>query len=666
MIPQLPLVSAKFQPGSAVVGKRLADLVCSAWGRAATWMALAVSLWLLAGQRSETGAILGRWSYGYLAFAGCHLAVGLLAAFHPWLRCLAVRWRGGIPKLGPAALAVALAWGFAFLAPTKPWARTWDQPLLLMTLAWFLLRLFTELGWVASRAADQDRGPLVSPNLAKVWGGFCLAVPLTMAAWYRWPSFPPTVFWSDEAWRGMAVLSTANLDQLVDFLRHNNRVMLVSEWLLGKAGLAILGVNEWALRAPVYLAALVGTALSYCVLRRFMGRTAAGVGCLLLAMGCSFIALTREFKPYGLDLMFTAAATAAVLLHEKSNSPWSVAVLASALLAFALGSLVSFMVLPGLFAYQIHQRRLDRGAWLAWFIAGSALAANYLFFLLPQGSGHTISYWNYLYINNWRNLSNLVGAGAYLQQYFAFPGPLAVFAIFLGAQVISWRRKDGFWLLALVPFLIACVLSGLGKYPLFERPSYYLYALMAWSLAYALDAAAGGLGRLASGVDPIAWRWLALALGVTMALSGGMAVKADQGRRSPPDYGNQSLAELEREFRQQDQLVLSENAVSCFMFHRASDRARNPELKRAHFLGVRDESLAALCASLERLPGFIDSPPGSRWWFMTAHFAADFPRHKMDYYRSALADKGDFTVRVDTSVAGLAMLHITAEAAICN
>ena len=76
----------------------------------------------------------------------------------------------------------------------------------------------------------------------------------------------------------------------------------------------------------------------------------------------------------------------------------------------------------------------------------------------------------------------------FISQYTAMPWKIVTLSFIIILPCFSIYKKDGIFLLFLVPFFMQCIFSYLKLYPLFERPSYYLYGLAVISLCYSLSS----------------------------------------------------------------------------------------------------------------------------------------------------------------------------------
>ena len=487
-----------------------------------------------------------------------------------------------------------------------------------------------------------------------------LLLVLGLALYARVPGLLADFFWLDEAHRAWNVVRSDNLADVLRLAGKESTVFLmISEWAIGRLGLLIFGQTELAFRVWPVLFSLLAVTGAFLFVRRLAGTAAAFVAAFAIAVGHDFILHSREFKPFALDLALAIwAIYVAVAFRAWQRRHDILSMLLMTL--YALSSISFVFVYPAVLAYRVLHRKhraWNRLALMA--VPGIVFLAVYWFWLRPQAASAAITnFWAGQTIDNAEGLRFALGAGLhYIGRYFLF-GWVVAWIFYLGvAPVMSIiGRRDGVWLLLLTPLAVQIVVSALGMYPLFNRPSYYLYGIMVLAFGY-------GAGTLIQSVQARGLAMLSRALAVglvtaTIGYSVYAGVIPDQLRnlhRYPHAGGKKAFSRLVKHMQPGDVVSINYGAFRTFLFHREKLERRSPALARsapdAIRLGVMDRNVKKLCASFKRKNG--DLPAGQRVWLLTTHV-----RGAAKSYRYLLRRVGKLKTLYETRRASLMLLRL--------
>jgi hypothetical protein len=234
------------------------------------------------------------------------------------------------------------------------------------------------------------------------------------------------------------------------------------------------------------LFSLSGLCGIYFFLLRCSTQLAAQVAILLIAIGSGFIFHSREFKLYTLDLAITVWTLYIAFRKEgeekKSNDSFLVIVLS----LFSLTSPVFIFLLPAVAVYRFfHLKKRTFRDLLVLALPVAFFIALYFLFLKPQNSGGTVRFWTQYYPNSIDKINFLLTIFKRdSKSFLSLNAGIVSFSYLVVLIFFSVRKKDGIWLLLLTPFLVHVAVAFFGGYPLFGRPSYYLYGILTIAFAY--------------------------------------------------------------------------------------------------------------------------------------------------------------------------------------
>ena len=354
------------------------------------------------------------------------------------------------------------------------------------------------------------------------------------AAALRAPALGPASLWLDDSWPALVTKA----DRL-------HEVLLAGAWAPGfgfilKGWLGAVGFSELKAQLPPFLLGTVAPPLLYVVLvRRGLGRLAAGVGAFVLMTSSVHITYSVRVKQYTLDAVCVIVLLAVLwwLLEDVSEKRrwWylaatgTVAIAVSSLSAVVAGSGVAVallllvrrnrgsirVALPA-----VSELALFGGAWW-WFVLRPRVTTSLReefharFFGIDAGVGEA--------------LRDLAGAAVVVVRgAVQLPGPIEGLVVLAAAVVVLWRRPT-LGLLLLAPLALAVVLAAARAAPLGTgRTDVYLYPLLAVLVALAAHEAL-----------TVAPRATALALGTLAA--------ASLATYRPPNYPREVVRPLVRE-----------------------------------------------------------------------------------------------------------------------
>ncbi len=456
-----------------------------------------------------------------------------------------------------------------------------------------------------------------------LWSAFLVV--LSVGIYARLPTSPFPYLWLDEAHRAYHILSNDSLQSLLASARTQANVfVLPNELVLGRLGLALFGVSELAFRLWPFLYGVAGIVAAFLLLRR-LGLPVAGLlAALLIAIGPDFILHAREFKPYAMDLalaLWSLCAAVGLSASRRRND----ILLAGILCVCALSTVTFAFVFPAVAVYRVWVQRRRGPGDLALLAVPAALFAAMLFFLARPMLASTgiLDFWASYYPSSLDSIRRSVTEHSlYVRGYFVLGAPAAWLAYLVGVPLITLKRRDGMGLLLVGPFIVHALASALGLYPLFQRPSYYLYGLMVVGFAYTV----GGLLEIVARRFPPPASIAASALCVAAVV--GYAIYADvipdrllRVRRYPPDAGRAITEILVQRYHAGDLVAMNYGFRYTYGVYRERLISSAPSLAQLGPMeaqpGIVDRSVSDLCRSLRAYPR--PATPGTRLWLITTH-----------------------------------------------
>jgi hypothetical protein len=266
--------------------------------------------------------------------------------------------------------------------------------------------------------------------------------------------------------------------------------------LLTKLSLFIGGMNEYAVRFPALLGALLALFLLFPAGRRYISAPGALIALAFLATAKYMIVYSSLYRPYALDagiavaLIFTAGAL------QRGPIRW----LASAFAACMFSASVWFsfpaaLVIGGLGTAQLlHAIVKGNGRRFASFAliygsSGASFCLLYYLIAMPNLQNesqqfYTSSYWTQGGAMPMppRSIEDMKWFQFHLEKTFEDPCGLrfpqvAAFACVLGALALLYTNRVWFAMLAL-PIGFTLLASGLHKYPFWERTILFLVPIL--------------------------------------------------------------------------------------------------------------------------------------------------------------------------------------------
>lgn len=476
-------------------------------------------------------------------------------------------------------------------------------------------------------------------RFAGLTGIFPAALALILAAYARWPDIPHPYLWLDEAWRAYAVSSTQGVRAFLAYMSGNNEVLLFSEWVLGKASCGIWGGGAWAFRVWPFLFSLVAVAGMVALVRRAGQAELAFLPAWIVAGACGFVYHSREFKPYALDLALTLwllwAALRAVERRRVGGLVIGLAVMAGASLAF-------IFVYPAILAFWMIRVRPIRVKPLLALMAPPVLfLATYVLFLHPQNPGGTNLFWRDYYLTSISQSITLI------QRYSDFISPYCLFdwrvmtvLLFVVLPMMSIPRRDGLWVLFLLPVGVQIGAASLRIYPFLQRPSHFLFGIMNAGAAVALGLLIDRIaGRAPLASKALKYGVILLALGVSVG-GGSFRQNLVLGKTWPPDTARRSMEILAREFQADDRLYVNAPDYYTFLYHRSACFPPGHPLRSAPVVrDFFDSDQTVLRGALRRYAA--GEPVGRRLWFLSGYYESAF-----QYYVPELERYGAPEVRI--------------------
>jgi len=403
---------------------------------------------------------------------------------------------------------------------------------------------------------------------------------------------------------------------------------------------------------------VAGVVGGYLFLSRISTPIAGLVAAFLLSVGPGFIYHSREFKPYALDLALTVWTFYAVVRLPQDRREEQDPLLVTILHVFSLSSLVFLFVFPASLAYRLHQNRQLTLCRLALFISPLLLfTLSYSLFLRPQVSqGNLGRFWAAYYANSMENTIFLAQAGASsIRQFFPLGWPVGVLGYFLALPFLSYRNHDGIWLLLLTPFFLHVLASALGLYPLFHRPSYYLYGVIVFAFAYVVATLSETLARGNSTRQRVIECCVFVVVCCYVFSSSIWKRDVALAMAWPNKQAREVFAALADQFKKGDLLRVNYGTYYSSLFYRDIAFSSNDALANLlpqRRLVLKDRTPQLLCDSFKEISS--DIKMGDRVWFVTTHVVDAYKS-----YASLFPAIGDVRVVIGNPRQGLIVLDVT-------
>ena len=488
-----------------------------------------------------------------------------------------------------------------------------------------------------------------------------------VALYARLPADPAPYLWADESWRAYAILSTDSYPDFLQLMKDDPHLLLFSEWLFGKIGLAIFGFDEFAFRIWPLIFSLLSIVGAGAFLIRCGTVSGALAAVFFIGVGWGFIFYVREFKPYALDFALTAWSFFAALYWSQKPSAGRLALLAGTLLAASLFSIVFVFIYPAILAYLLHRQRglyrqrEGRFALALLGVPGCVFVAIYLLVYASAASGRTQAFFSPYFLWPPENIPFVLEAGGQsLIGFFGFAWAV-VPVCYVYCGFISWRRKDGVWILLMTPLLFAAVASALQLYPLFGRPSFFLFGIGAMSVGYCFGHVIelvpvkfegwwGRWGREAAGSA------LGFGLILSYLVTGAAAEGIEKGRKWPSPHTEKVFSTLAEHYRPGDAVKFNAGVKYTFLLYRDRlfqggnlselvDIPARKVLERA----IMEADAPSLCRSLRVM--IDDIRRAKRVWFLTTYTWQAY-----EHYQKVLPLLGDVEILLGEPRRGLFLL----------
>ena len=488
----------------------------------------------------------------------------------------------------------------------------------------------------------------------------------------RFPDFPQPYLWLDEAWRGLAIISCDSPKAIVDYMSTNAEVILLSEWLTGKIAVSLIPDKTLALRiVPLFFSVLCSVSIFQ--LSKSISKSYLSILPLVLINGgYLFILHSREFKPYIIDLLFTSFAYYLTILacnSKISSSKRATSFLCIFLFLFSLSSLAFVFVTPSLLIFLWYKKFSLRKLILISLVSFIPFLVNYYLYLSPQSPEGTQEFWSSYYLSsNLDNINFFVDTWIeFISQSTSLPWQVVSLSFFILLPIISIIKKDGIFLLFLSPFLIQCCLSYLHIYPLFQRPSYYLYGLAVISLSYSISCIFDAFVhtiffilkkrpfKVNNSYSFFQLSFLVLLLLIILKFT-GFTTQVKNAQGWPVDQGREIMKTLTEEYKNSDNMIYNQASyftMKYYAYFLHSDNDTSLELKNKILSFDRDKSISD-DNSLESLSLRISdlNLSNSRVWILSTHV----PNITQNYLQ-VLNEKGRVSVYVDEPYQRLILLE---------
>lgn len=467
---------------------------------------------------------------------------------------------------------------------------------------------------------------------------------VALAFLIRSPGTPPALLWLDEAWRVRQALEGGAYG-----------VLLLSELLFVRLGHFLFGMNEAAFRIWPMLGLVLAMA-SVARLGSLLFRTPLWLWvCLTYALAGNFAMHTREFKPYGMDLGLTMATVATVMTAARGEGRSLVWCTAVSCLT-ALGTAIFPFVHAGTSLFLLTRRRFPMQQ-LAGAIVLPLLVFAGVYFGCLRGQSEmeaTTRYWAALYVNSTANLRHVAQVAWRTGESYSLLGSLSLWSCtFLLAPLASLWRRDGLWAILLGTFLAHLAFSAIGRYPLFDRPSFYFYGLAALAVPYCADVLVGFV-KQERARTAIAWSLLSVGA-IWLVVSGRAEYHWENGRRWPlrPD-ARVVLETLARDYDGNAPLFLNDGIAHTFALHAPQAFPAGFPLRdyRADWhTALRDRNLTELCFHLMLRAAHLRE--GETAWFASGHTG-----YAARYYNELLRRVGKVDLLVNERAACLVRVRL--------
>jgi hypothetical protein len=427
----------------------------------------------------------------------------------------------------------------------------------------------------------------------------------------RWPASPQPFLWLDEAWRALGAIEAGAV-----------QILLPSEIALGRLGVALFGRTSEAMRIWPLLFSGVALLATYAFVSRACSRWVALAAVSLIAFGPGFVFYAREFKPYSLDLALTVSALWLAIRYRDDLTRSSLLALTAGLVVFAGSSLAFTFVYPAVCVFALLVTPLEKRQqiWVL-LIPAAVFSVFYVGYLRPQSTSTqatTFDYWGDHFLTDLPSAVRLTKVGVRDLSNFVVVGPLCAAAAYLLAlPVLALTRADRVALLLGLPFVVQLIFSALGFYPLFGRPSYYLYGLVAIAVPYAVHEGVEWLWPDREGRQVFAS--VALAVLILVAVVGSRK-NLEAAMAWPNPQGRAVFSALAASYREGDTVYLNYGAFYPVRYHGLPPARGGMPYSigtPSFFEGIQDQSIAGLCRSLvERCQAH---KKGERLWFVSTH-----------------------------------------------
>lgn len=442
---------------------------------------------------------------------------------------------------------------------------------------------------------------------------------LGFGTYARWPDKPAPALWLDEAWRALSLTSTKGWLSFIDYMKPKSEFLQLSEWVLGKTGLLLFGPEELAFRIWPLLFAILSIVGAFLLIRQLRFQSLAPLAAIMIAFSWAFIYHSREFKPYSMDLALSILSLWAFIRALEKDHYLLYFVLLS---LYALSSLTFVFVFPSLFIVHLILKRPKKISDIAiYIIPGLLFVFAYFGFLRIQSIGTTSNFWASHYLTDWNSIKlNFSRFPTYMDGWSVI-GWLPVtllYAVLL--PVASIIRKDARGLLFLLPFLFIAVASAFKIYPIFDRPSYFLYGLIHCGAVF-------GLGLYLDLICSKQPKWVdAIGTGITLIVSGILLFNGTlwgdikHGKQWPPDTGRYAMTTMAAKVQPGDELFINAAAYYTFKFYQPQ---LLPDGHPLHDLNIspasllNDSSTESLCRSMKSTCGHLN--PGDTAWFFNSY-----------------------------------------------
>jgi len=439
---------------------------------------------------------------------------------------------------------------------------------------------------------------------------FCVTV--LAAVMLRWPDQTQPVLWLNEAWRAMGAVAN-----------HDTQILLASELVLGRVGVALFGYQSIAVRIWPLIFSVLALLGTYAFVSRTSSRGAAVSAVLLIALGPGFVHHARGFEPYPLDLALTVWSLWFAVRYTELRTRNSLSALIVILLLYAASSLTFAFVYPAILAFVCLSgaREQPRALWLL-LAPGLLFTAIYIVYLRPQlSSGEALRYWGQFYIDSPEALARVAANARFdIGRFVPIGWQVVCAAYFVALPTLAVVARSRSSMLLFVPFIVQAGFSAAGLYPLFARPSYYLYGLMAIALPHVVATCLRWRAHPDSLRPKLIDAALVAGIAMTLAVSSPLRAQLGNARSWPVEQGGDAFRILAEQHKPGEAVYVSYSAYYTHRFHalrEGSAAAKVPVTTAAWEEALRDNSMSKLCASIKR--GTRPHHKGDRIWFVSTN-----------------------------------------------